>query len=264
MRRLVPSSQRCVLTAAASAAISPPVQRRSIYSQWGTTDHDPAVTKGTTFLERLTRGSGQRSFALFHTPRTAVLPGAGGASAATALTEPEVYLHSALSDDTQRLLRVDWTTELDPFWRDRVESHAVLYDTLYGDATAWGVRRLIFGRAAASSTAAGAEGALSPAQQEAQSKLAYLRSVLKWAEQCEACYSSIYKARFSMQRGVFCPIEREKILAGCVAMCNTFKAEVPAEFRRKATQDLEWHLGILRHWVWDCPNAKQHFPRELA
>jgi hypothetical protein len=66
-----------------------------------------------------------------------------------------------------------------------------------------------------------------------------------------------------MQREVFDALEREKILAGCVVLVEEFKDEVPAEFARKATTDLEFHLSNLRHWVWDAPNAKMYFPRQL-
>merc|ERR1712093_243943 len=102
------------------------------------------------------------------------------------------------------------------------------------------------------------------AKAAAETKLNYLKSALKGAQESEKAYSAIANARFRMQREVFDAFEREKILAGCVVVCDDLAANVPSEFKRKATMDVEWHLNNMRHWVWDAPNAKQTFKRRLA
>ena len=227
--------------AVASTVLAP---RREIYSIWGTVCNDEKVVGGTSFWDRVMANSGQRSFALNTVPVNTKKVGR--------FSEPEQYLISAVEDDAKRIMSVDWTVEFDPFWRDRLRSHEQLFNTLYKPGS--GVRKMLIG------SATGGE----ESKNQAEAALNRLRSILKWAEECERRYSLIAQARFKMQREVFDPFEREKILASCVEVCDEYKAKVPAEFRRKACSDLEWHLGNMRHWIWDCPNAKQHFPRQLA
>jgi len=130
-----------------------------------------------------------------------------------------------------------------------------MYDILYSGSgsSSSGWAKLIFSDCSANEEAKVYVG----------SRLALLQSTLKWAKEAEQNYSAIVRARFYMQRNVFDALEREKILAGCVVLVEDFKKKVPAEFARKATADLEFHLNNLRHWVWDAPNAKMHFPRQL-
>jgi hypothetical protein len=228
----------------AATSLGATFQRREIYSIWGTTSQDSAVIGNKPLASRLFADQGLRSFAFNNTPSVAK-PGSG-------LSEPEEYLISALQDDYQRVLGVDWTVEFDPFWKDRLVSHERMFDTLYGHGQ--GLRRMLLGNYSHNTEA----------KQKAEATLNRLRSAIKWAEECERAYSQIFQARFIMQREVFDAFQREKILAGCVEVVENFKAAVPEEFKRKATSDLGCHLGNMRHWVWDCPNAKQEFPRQLA
>ena len=216
---------------------------RGIYSIWGTTCQETGVLKGKGLFERILSNENQRSFALNTVPVTAKN---------SRLSEPEQYLMNAIEDDTKRILGVDWTVEFDPFWRDRVQSHEKMFNTLYQPGGSF--RKMLIGKAKGD-----AESKL-----KCEAALNRLRSVLKWAEECERRYSLIVQARFKMQREVFDAFEREKILAACVEVCDEYKKKVPSEFRRKAVADLECHLGNMRHWIWDCPNAKQQFPRQLA
>ena len=219
---------------------------RSIYSIWGTVCHDPKATGGKSFIQQWQNESGTRAFALNNTPVTTTTAANGNP-----LAPQEVYLLNAIEDDYKRIMSVDWTVEFDPFWADRVESHQKLFNTLYTRGS--GLRRMMIGSYPDS------EGKL-----QAAIALNKLQACLKWATACETSYSKIIEERYVMQRQVYDPVQREKILAGCVEVCEEFKKDVPVEFKRKAVADLEWHLGNMRHWIWDCPNAKQTYPRQLA
>eukprot|EP01059_Diplonema_ambulator_P025767 TRINITY_DN42868_c0_g1_i1.p1 TRINITY_DN42868_c0_g1~~TRINITY_DN42868_c0_g1_i1.p1 ORF type:complete len:221 (+),score=57.24 TRINITY_DN42868_c0_g1_i1:68-730(+) len=162
-------------------------------------------------------------------------------------------LASSLQHDTERLLASDWTTDYSSFWVDQLEAHKLAYTNLYEG----GVNPI-----------AGFFTALSSFKPEEaaaiQRQINYFSSVVKWAEEAQDIYSEIFDQRFHMQRGVWDAIEREKILAGCTEMVVDYGNRVPAEFKRKATKDIEWHLWNLRHWVWDAPNTKAAFPRVMA
>jgi hypothetical protein len=222
---------------------------RGVYSIWGTVPHENNSMQPQNKLsitERLTNSLGLKGFQVATTP-VRDYEGLG------TLSEPEEYLLSALDDDIQRLITVDWTFDFDSFWADRVKSHERMYAILYTtEASFW--TKTIFGNATRNDKAKAA----------AFEKLNYLRSALKWAEEAERVFSGIHNARYLMQREVFDAFEREKILASCVAACDEFAARVPEEFKRKATMDVEFHLNNMRHWVWDTPNAKQVFKRRLA
>jgi hypothetical protein len=238
MRRVC--SKAAVATAAAS-------QVRSTYSIWGSIVHEGnslQAHKDKTLLEKLTHQSDLKGFQLQHTPDVE--------HAGLALTPAERYLHSALADDTKRLLNVDWTHDFDSFWADLVASHAAMFEVLYGEGHT--LQKWVMGNCSKNAAA----------KLEASKKLSYLQSALAAAQDTERCHSAIVKARFTMQREIFDAFEREKLMAGVAVLCNEHKARVPAEFRRKATVDLDWHKANMRHWVWDAPIAKAQFPRELA
>lgn len=228
---------------------------RSIYSIWGTVPHEGnlgyAPNDQTPTIHKALDATGTRFHRLMTVPAVnpAELP------AHIKLSEPEEYLLSAIEDDIKRINAVDWTIEFDSFWGDRVYSHEKLFEILYAGPcnSAVGWAKFIFSDCSANEEAKLYIGA----------RLAFLQSTLKWAKEAEQYYSAIVRARFDMQRTVFDALEREKILAGCAVLVEEFKAKVPAEFARKATTDLEFHLNNLRHWVWDAPNAKMHFPRQL-
>jgi hypothetical protein len=235
-----------VPVAVAAATLSAAqIPRRGVYTTWGTVVLEEGVAKGKSWIERITSHGSYRSFDVNHLPVAAVPKG-------VTLSPSEEYLYSAILDDTKRLLATDWTLDFDSFWSDRVESHETLFNVLYGKEG--GIRRMIFGDA--SGNAAG--------EIEVRKALNKLKSVLKWAQETERCYSAIANARFRMQREVFEAFEREKILAGCVEAVQEFEDRVPFEYKRKAKQELGLYLGNMRHWVYDCPNAKRAFPRVLA
>eukprot|EP01063_Lacrimia_lanifica_P024261 TRINITY_DN32202_c0_g1_i1.p1 TRINITY_DN32202_c0_g1~~TRINITY_DN32202_c0_g1_i1.p1 ORF type:complete len:224 (+),score=89.87 TRINITY_DN32202_c0_g1_i1:52-723(+) len=162
-------------------------------------------------------------------------------------------LASAVQHDIDRLLASDWTTDYSGFWEDQVALHANTFTNLYDG----GVHTLIAPLTELSN--------YKPEEKTAiKLKLDYLKAAHKWAERTQEIYSAIFDLRTEMQVHVWDAIEREKILAQCTEACENFAKEVPSEFRRKATKDLEWHLWNLRHWVWDAPNVKRAFPVTMA
>ena len=242
MRRLVqPISTRAAAVLGAGAA-------RSIYTQWGSIVHEDGINEAAkmTWLQRISSQTSFRSFYFWHVPEVPVPQG-------VTMSPSEVYLMSVLEDDLKRLLAIEWCFDFDSFWEDRVKSHTRVFRALYEPSTG-GFLKFLVGNAA--TNAAG--------KFENEKRLNKIVSALKWAKQTERIYSGINHARFHMQRHVFDAFEREKILAGCVEAVETFKNDVPAEFRRKATAELDTYLANMRHWVWDCPNAKREFPRQLA
>ena len=224
--------------------------RRSVYSIWGSIVHDPLLTQGESLASRFNRKSMFRWFSLWHTPLVNKAPAAAFDTAK--LSGPQSYLICAMIDDRTRLMSVDWTHDFDSFWRDRVVSHESMFRVLYEPNTTLPYK-LLFGDSSRDTEA----------KLQAQSSLHELKATLKWAEETEKRYSAIAGARFKMQREVFDALEREKILSGCAEMMESFRKIVPSEFQRKACSELDTHFGNLRHWVWDCPNAKRYFPRAL-
>ncbi|EPY36918.1 hypothetical protein AGDE_06677 [Angomonas deanei] len=97
-----------------------------------------------------------------------------------------------------------------------------------------------------------------------EKKLNYLKSVLFWAARTERRFTTIVKARYTVQRTVWNALERERYLCACVEAVDSFAEKVPEEFREKAVGELELHLVNMRHWVYDCPNGKRTFTRRLA
>jgi len=236
MRRI---STQSVTAVGACAAV------RGVYSIWGSVVLETPIAQNKTWLERITSQSAYRSFNIHHIPQVAVPAG-------VQLSKTEQYLLSAIEDDINRLMSIDWTFDFDPFWRDRVNQHGETFDIMYKPGR--GFSKLIFGNYS--------ENRQGRALLE--SKMNRLKATLEWAEETERCFSSIANARFHMQREVWDAFEREKILAGCVELVDDFKKKVPAEFYRKAVGELDNHLMVMRHWIWDCPNAKRTYPRRLA
>nr|CCC90964.1 unnamed protein product [Trypanosoma congolense IL3000] len=214
---------------------------RSIYTTWVSIPLEPWATKQPWF-ERLTNQSQYRSFEFWHVPEVT-------APAGIELSPVELYLLSHIEDDTKRLLNLSWTYDFDSFWEDRVDSLEKLNDSIYKKSRS--ISCFVFGNH--SKNVAG--------QKYIERKLNYLKSVLHWALATERCYTTIVKARFTMQRDVWNAFERERYLAGCLEVVEEFKKEVPEEFASKAVEELQNHLTSMRHWVWDCPNVKRAFPQ---
>ncbi|KAG8348469.1 hypothetical protein TRVL_00718 [Trypanosoma vivax] len=228
-----------LLNSSASLALVGP--SRGIYTTWSSIPNESWATK-EPWLQRITNQSRYRSFDFWHVPEVKTPDG-------IKLSQVEQYLLSCVEDDTKRLLNLSWTFDFDPFWWDRVNSHEKLYRIIYTNEFSF--FRYIFGDHS--------ENLMG--QRYIEKKLNYLRSVLHWAFETEKCYSAIAKARFTVQRDVWNALERERYLAGCVEAVELFKREVPQEFSEKALGELENHLTNMRHWVWDCPNAKRLYPQ---
>lgn len=81
----------------------------------------------------------------------------------------ELYLLSCIEDDTNRLLNVSWGYDFDPFWHDRVNSHDLLFQSIYENK--YPVYQFIFGNCSHKV----AERAY------IEKKLNYLKNVLYWA-----------------------------------------------------------------------------------
>eukprot|EP01060_Flectonema_neradi_P004957 TRINITY_DN1327_c0_g2_i1.p1 TRINITY_DN1327_c0_g2~~TRINITY_DN1327_c0_g2_i1.p1 ORF type:complete len:219 (+),score=33.84 TRINITY_DN1327_c0_g2_i1:44-700(+) len=212
--------------------------KRSIHSVYG-----GFKNQGAGAIQSLTNWKGCRGSTHTHYPILNNLKGfsSGGSQ-----------LISAIEHDINRILAVDWTTDFSGFWADQVATHQNAYTNLYEGGCG------LFGSFVSLKDPPAEE------KQHIKARLQYLQSALKWAEQCESNYTEIFDQRFKMQREVFAAPEREMILASCTELCEKFAADVPSEFRRKATKDLEWHLWNLRHWVWDAPRVKAAFPITMA
>lgn len=221
-------------------------QSRSVYSIWGSVVLEEPMSQNKTWAERLTSQHEYRSFA---NQTIAEVP----APAGVCLSATEQYLLSAIEDDTKRLMGVDWTFDFDPFWRDRVQQHVDTFAIIYTEGRN-GIAKMIFGNGSSNKDA----------KLVIERKLNVLKATIQWAEDTERVYSAIANARFHMQREVFDAFEREKILAGCVEIVEDFKKRVPVDFNRKAVGELDNHLMNMRHWIWDCPNAKRTYSRRLA
>lgn len=245
MRRVV-----CLSSAAAASALSlaatttTTVPARSIYTTWGSIPCESWACK-ESWLKRITSQCEYRSFEFWHVPEVAVPEG-------LKLNAVERYLLSSLENDTDRLLHISWCDDFDSYWHDRVSSLEMLYKTIYTDD--YPLYRYVFGNC--SHKTAEKEFMLR--------KLNYLRSILFWAGRTERCYTSIVKARYYMQRCVWNALERERYLCACVEAVDSFGKKVPEELREKAMGELQVALVNMRHWVWDCPNAKRTFTRLLA
>ncbi|RNF15729.1 succinate dehydrogenase subunit [Trypanosoma conorhini] len=230
-----------MMAAPAASVLAAPT--RGIFTVWGSIPLEDWATK-ESWLKRITNLSKYRSFEFSHVPEVEAPPG-------LKLSAVELYLLSCVEDDTKRLLNISWTYDFDSFWTDRVNSHDLLYKALY--QRQFPIYRFFLGDC--SSNEAG--------RKYIEKKLNYLKAVLHWAAMTERRYTAIMKARFVVQREVWNALERERYLMGCVEIVESFKTKVPAEFAAKAIGELETELGTVRHWVWDCPNAKRTY-KQLA
>ncbi|ESL09898.1 hypothetical protein TRSC58_02377 [Trypanosoma rangeli SC58] len=228
---------------AAPAASVLAVPARGIFTMWGSLPLEEWATT-ESWLKRITNRSKYRSFEFCHVPEVEVPLG-------VKLSAVELYLLSCVEDDTNRLLNISWTYDFDSFWKDRVNSHDLLYKVLY--LKQFPLYKFFFGDC--STNEAG--------RKHIEKKLNYLKAVLHWAGMTERRYTAIVKARFTMQREIWNALERERYLMGCVEIVESFKKKVPEEFAAKAIAELETELSTMRHWVWDCPNAKRTY-KQLA
>lgn len=229
--------RRLAIAAPATSVSAAPT--RGVYTTWEAVPLEAWASR-EPWLRRITNPSRYRGFEFWHAPEVA-------APAGVPLSVVEKYLLSGIEDDTSRLLNISWTYDFDTFWHDRVASHEALYNILYKDRSFF--YKFLF------TDCSGNEAG----RKYLEKKLNYLRSVLHWAAVTEQHYTAIAAARYTMQRDVWNALERERCLMGCVAAVESFRAMVPQEFAEKAVGELENHLVSMRHWVWDCPNAKRTF-----
>jgi hypothetical protein len=237
MRRFAPSTTLARVTGV-----------RTVYSIFGSTIREPNTAKNS-HDHIFTSLPTARCHAVHYSPAVDTI----GTNSGVSLSGPEQYLLSAIEDDIVRLTALDWTVEFDSFWKDRIRSHEMTFETLY-----------IQGRRPLRKYLLGNFSDNVAARDAVQARLTYLQSILQIAEGTERRFSTVAKTRFRMQREVFDPLEREKLLAACVEAVDAWTAEVPSVFQRKVKMELELHVSNLRHWVNDSPNAKMWFSRRLA
>eukprot|EP01062_Namystynia_karyoxenos_P075267 TRINITY_DN7248_c0_g1_i1.p1 TRINITY_DN7248_c0_g1~~TRINITY_DN7248_c0_g1_i1.p1 ORF type:complete len:231 (+),score=70.10 TRINITY_DN7248_c0_g1_i1:103-795(+) len=221
-----------------AVAVAPARGARAVHTAWG------GFSSPNGWFADTFGFSKQRSADLLYVPKTGRWD----------FSPTGQYLHSAIKDDIRRLLATDWTHGFDGWWIDQVASHEAVFDAAY-NKTHVGLDLLV---SKPDENKAAEERAV------IHKDLMYLKSVLDCALQTEKCYTVIFDQKFVLQRHIWDPVEREKILAGCCEMFEDFKAKCPAEFKHKAVKELEWHLFGLRHYVWDSPETKAAFPRLMA
>eukprot|EP00796_Vickermania_ingenoplastis_P005853 gene5853-4176_t len=225
-----------------TAAVSTPA--RGIYTNFASIACEPWAKK-ESWLTRLMNQSSYRSFDFHHIP-VATPP------ANLKFSSSEMFLLSAIENDTERLLNLSWAYDFDPYWKDAMYSHQELFNILYKGSG--GFRRIFLGNY----THKTAE------KTYVESKLNRLLAIYDWARITEEAYTTIYKTRFMMQRTIFNQLERERYLCGCVEMVEELRKTVPEELSEKVMGEIDLHLTNLRHWVNGCPVGKATFTRKLA
>lgn len=254
MRRAACLTTTAAVASTAAAALRRPTTTtaaatitavRPIYTTWGSVPNEGWATK-ENWLHRITSPSEYRSFDFWHVPEVSKYP------VELDFGHVEKYLLSCILDDTTRLLHLNWGYDFDPFWHDRINSHSTLFKIIYSDE--FPIYRYIFGNC----------GHKTAEKLYIEEKLNYLQSVLYWAARTERRFTAITKARYHVQREVWNALERERYLCACVDAVESYKTKIPEEFRQKAIGELEVSLVNMRHWCYDCPNAKRTFTRQLA
>lgn len=232
------------LAASASAAIA----RRSIYTQYHATIHD--FSKGKSPAEVLNGEENYYHMNFMNVPIIEATDVKYGGDFIKKMSEPELFLYSAIINDTNRLGTVDWTYGFDGFWADRLASHEKTFETLYSSNPS-GFFKFFLGNYSTNT-----EG-----KREVEKVLNSLRDMYKWAAETERCFTAIFNARFIMQREIYDALERERYMGGVLELCEDFHSRVPSEYKRKASLDLDWHMHNMKMWTADMPNLKRSFPR---
>lgn len=174
-------------------------------------------------------------------------------------SEQGQVIYSEMSADLDQLMHTDWTYQFNPYWVDQKESHEMAIATMYEGGSS-GIMGSI-GKAA---------GLLPDLSQNTEEKVALkgvlseFSEVVEWAMKTEAVYSQIFDQRFKLERSVWVPYERERILAGLIQMYLEYYETVPDKFKLKVKRELEYHIFSLRRMVPDCPNVKGAFPTFMA
>jgi len=169
-------------------------------------------------------------------------------------------MYSEIQADLDQLLYTDWTYLFNPYWADQVHSHVTAFQLLY-DGRPPSSPATIVGRLL------GQLPNLSDRLEEKQlisEPLKEFQETVEWAYKTEAIYSQIFDQRFHMERAVWEPFERERVLAGLVQLYLDYFQTVPDKFKVKVKRELEYHLFSLRRMVPDCPNVKRAFPTLMA
>jgi hypothetical protein len=168
-------------------------------------------------------------------------------------------LCSELKADLDQLVHTDWTYSFNPYWIDVARSHTAAYQSIYEGQYVGpisGLAKLV-----------GLIPNLSASTEEKNAVLSLLTKLqytLDWAQKVEAIYTQIFDQRFILEREVWEPYERERILAGLIQLYLGFIHTVPKEFHTKVKRELEYHIFSLRRMVFDAPNVKAQFPVLMA
>eukprot|EP00906_Rhabdomonas_costata_P001830 RCo002932 len=158
-------------------------------------------------------------------------------------------LYSEIALELDQLKHTDWTFNFNPYWADACAAHTAAFQKMYNGGG------LMFGPNLSSATEEKAA---------VEAVLKEYQHTLSWAEKVEAVYTQIYDQRFALEREVWSPYERERILAGLIQLYLDFMPTVPKEFQVKVKRELEYHVFSLRRMVFDAPNVKAQFPVFMA
>jgi hypothetical protein len=156
-------------------------------------------------------------------------------------------------------VHTDWTYNFNPYWIDVARSHTAAFGVMYEGkypGPVCGVAKLV-GLIPDLSQSSTEKTCIEPLLKE-------LQSTLEWAQKAEAVYTQIFDQRFKLEREVWEPYERERILAGLIQLYLDFIPTVPKQFHVKVKREIEYHIFSLRRMVYDAPNVKAQFPTLMA
>lgn len=168
-------------------------------------------------------------------------------------------LYSEVAAELDQLKHTDWTFNFNPYWTDACMAHSAAFRGMYER----GSSGVLFGLAKMVTLVPDLSAA---AEEKAvvEALIEEYQHTLRWAQKVEAVYTQIYDQRFMLEREVFEPYERERILAGLIQLYLDFMPTVPKEFHAKVKRELEYHVFSLRRMVFDAPNVKAQFPVLMA
>jgi hypothetical protein len=174
-------------------------------------------------------------------------------------SEQGQVMQSEIKADLDQLLHTDWTYNRNAYWPDVLASHDMAFGAIYEGKSAG-----LVGSIGKMTGMLPNLSSKTDEKEEIAKQLSDLRTAVEWAEKTEAVYTTIFDQKFKLEREVWEPFEREKILAGLIQMYLEFIQTVPQEFKVKVKRELEYHLFALRRMVFDCPNVKRAFPTFMA
>lgn len=168
-------------------------------------------------------------------------------------------LYSEIALELDQLKHTDWTFNFNPYWSDACMAHSAAFRGMYDR----GNGGILLGLAKAITLVPDLSGAKEE-KAAVEALLTEYQTVLGLAEKVEAVYTQIYDQRFLVEREVWEPYERERILAGLIQLYLDFIPTVPKEYQAKVKRELEYHVFSLRRMIFDAPNVKAQFPILMA